>query len=251
MAELLLVPHSLSAWYLSTDLPLTLMGLAALGAVAGGAAWLLWRRAPGAGAGVAWLLAFLLPVSGLVPIAGAILREYYLYLPAAGFFLLVGSGVDLLAARVGPRLPAAAAAAWGALLAFQTATHLPVWKDDLSLFTHIREASPGSRMAYRRLWEARFARGEVDEGLALMEEFAGNYPSSGNWRTLAEWAESKERPRVAERARKEAAEWEKRERRLALERGLALEAEGRREEAGNAYREAMPGQAGRGLPPPP
>jgi tetratricopeptide (TPR) repeat protein len=108
-----------------------LLGLVLLVTAIGAVAW-FWRTQPLAALGLIWLGLFLLPVSNLLPMM-QYMAERFLYVPLMGFLLMLG----WLIARI-PRANLAALSGV-ALLAVWTGASLqraPVWKDELTLFTH-------------------------------------------------------------------------------------------------------------------
>jgi tetratricopeptide (TPR) repeat protein len=101
-----------------------------------------------------WYLVTLLPMIGLVQVGRQAMADRYTYLPSVGIALaLVWLIRDLLA--VAP----AAALRWAAvpalivlaLLAAITVRQVPVWRDDLSLFTHAVAVTDNNDVAHHNL----------------------------------------------------------------------------------------------------
>ncbi len=240
MAALLLVPHDLSVWYRPVHLVPTLAGGAAALLLLLGAAFLSRPPRRTGLLALAWGLAFLLPVAGILPIRGAVLREYYLYLPAAGFALLAGGWVDRLEGAF-PRRRAGvwAGAAFACLFAFQSAAHLPVWRDDETLFRHILSRDQRNTLAWENLARLQLGEGRWDQALDSFERLRELDASGSRWRNLALVASRLDRLDLAERAYRAAREKEPLDPQLALEHGMVLERMGRFAEAGQAFDEAM------------
>ena len=138
-------------------------GLLALILCVGGAIFFL-RRSPWISLGLGWMLAAFLPVSSLVPLFNP-LAERYLYFMAAGFCLLPAY---VLAGR---------GRAENMLLAILCAAFLligwirmPVWKDDVALWTRTLADEPNSTRA--RVWLALYLKddGRREEAMALLDE---------------------------------------------------------------------------------
>jgi Flp pilus assembly protein TadD len=138
----LAVPVGLSAYYLlhpvrsiaDPRVPLTVL---LVGCVAAGV--YLLRRTWLALFAIAWVILALLPALDLNALGRNAFTERYLYLPSAGFCLLVALGAAWLVGRLPAKLrrPVAAVALAAVVAAFtaETVTRNPDWKDDMSLFT--------------------------------------------------------------------------------------------------------------------
>ena len=119
----------------------------------------LWfgRRKRYLAVGWFWYLLTLLPMIGLVQVGRQALADRYTYLPSVGIALaLVWLAGDLLsAAPAGARrwavLPAVIVLA---LLAALTIRQVPVWRDDLSLFTHAVAVTQDNEVAQHNLGAA-------------------------------------------------------------------------------------------------
>jgi Flp pilus assembly protein TadD len=114
----LLVPITLAADYSYQQIapvtsPLAPDFLAGLALVAGlpALAWWARRRAPDVALGAAFLVLTFAMISNLVFPIGTIMAERLIYLPSAGFCLLVGAAVMRLASRAAPSRAAAKGAA--------------------------------------------------------------------------------------------------------------------------------------------
>ncbi|MGH7786609.1 MAG: tetratricopeptide repeat protein, partial [Candidatus Binatia bacterium] len=141
-----------------------------------GLAWHWWRTRRGGVAlfAVGWIGLTLVPSLTIIwKITDAPLAERYLYMPSAGFCLLVGELVRRAwdAAALRRRRPALAAALAVPLLAAALATvaHNPVWRDDISLWTDTEPKSQTSGMAARGLGTAYQQAGRTSDARAAFE----------------------------------------------------------------------------------
>lgn len=120
-----------------------------------------------AAAALLWIGAFLIPVSGVLPIGGAVIAERFLYLPSVGFCLLVGCALERLPA--GPRRAAPVAGAFlCAALAVSSWGRNALWKDNLTHFSAMVRRAPGLALA-------RAGHGDALRDAGRYEEAAGEY----------------------------------------------------------------------------
>lgn len=146
----LLAPIHLNAYYVfSPVMPLhDLRAIAAILFLIAAAGGILYgaRRAPLAAFAALWVCITLIPSLNVYAVGRNVFAERYLYLPSAGFCLLV----VLVAAWAGRwlpirfRLPVAAFALASVLTWFiaQNIARNPVWKDDSALFVQTLESAP-------------------------------------------------------------------------------------------------------------
>lgn len=134
-------------------LPAILGGLAAV--TAGILWWWRGRKTPSLMLGLGILFAGLIPVMNTHALGQYPFEERFLYLPSAGFLLLLAAAADVLAKRLKQAwmMPVLilAIAVPNAISAHSAAAH---WKDEESLFTWAQEASPGAmtgHIEYARL----------------------------------------------------------------------------------------------------
>ncbi|MBN2056394.1 tetratricopeptide repeat protein [bacterium] len=143
---------SLAAW---------LVTLAFISVLAAG-----WRGRSPAAMGLALFLVALLPVLGIFPALLNPVAERYLYLPMTGLALAIGHGVSAATRRL-PRAPAialilGAAALWVVRPAIVRQRHLPVWFNDISLWTAATDNAPRSARAHFNLGRAMARQGRLD-----------------------------------------------------------------------------------------
>jgi tetratricopeptide (TPR) repeat protein len=142
------------AWYLKTlAFPLPLSAFWGLAALRPGP-WLAWAagaplivllagaRRPAVVFGVVWLLAFLAPVLGVVPVAGAPVAERFLLLPSLGWCLLLGAWLGRSAGTRWGLPHRLLFAALVCLFAAATVRHAPVWRDEPALYADMAARSP-------------------------------------------------------------------------------------------------------------
>lgn len=151
--RLLVFPWPLVTYYTSVHVEATALALAA---AAGFLALCLLRAGRGSGRigllALLWTLAWLVPVSGLVPIRSAVVAERYLYLPSVGLALAVAGSLRPVLAS--PRWrPAVAAIVLPLLFLFGLGTleQSRVWSDDLTLFSTMVRTSPAAPVAHNNL----------------------------------------------------------------------------------------------------
>ncbi len=150
------------------------LALGVLGALALGAAGLLWLRRSGSAAeaaGGALVAAGLFPVLHLVPIAGQMsAADRYLYVPALGLALLAATATASLAGRARRGAGAVALVALVAF-AFTTPRRAAIWGDELLLWqTAVAEAPTALGVAHAGLGETLLRHGRPAEALAAFEE---------------------------------------------------------------------------------
>jgi len=186
----LLLPVSLSA-YLS-DVPrgpLVLLASAAGAAAFAGALVVALRRRAGVVAYLLlWIAITLAPaLTILLKIPEVPVAERYLYLPSAGFCLLVGYAVALATAVASaPRRAAAFGAMAVALLGFAVATAARnrVWSSDLALWTDTEQKNPDSGMPARSLGTALLNAGRSDDAKRAYEVALQRRNSAGGRSTI-------------------------------------------------------------------
>lgn len=153
------------------------LGLAALVALLAALA-VAWRRAPFPAMALAWILITLTPVVDLIPVSFRTmgLADRYLVLPSVGASLLLAWTIAaLLTPRPGRPRAACAAAGWAGLL-FVLVTYpamllryVPVWQDNLTLFSRMVEAAPSDPLPLFNLGLAAMEAGDHPRAIVLLE----------------------------------------------------------------------------------
>jgi tetratricopeptide (TPR) repeat protein len=170
-----LYPVSLSSLYdVPEDLHVLALPLAfAWLAILGGLWWLVARRRSRTTLfGIAWLICFWVPVSGIVWFASSPLADRYLYLPAIGLWIIVA---DQLWRLFPPNHPRWRPAAILVLVVFVVLSFLTIrrnkdWKDNITLFTRVTEQYPENPYGHAYLGDSYFLRhSEQDLRLAEVE----------------------------------------------------------------------------------
>lgn len=174
--RMVVFPYPLSAWHmfsvhaqLDGTVAAAWIGLLAL-------AWIVYRSPRDVQFWMLWFFLFLLPVLQIIPNAIWV-ADRYLYVPVIGAFVLISKLVfhvlDRLV-KLGSRL------AWEAavsclLLAFawQTHNHLPVWRNDLSLWSATLRTCMTSAYCHYRLGTALLdGRAEVEPAVRELSQAA-------------------------------------------------------------------------------
>jgi tetratricopeptide (TPR) repeat protein len=134
--------------------------------------------------GLVWIVLFLLPVSGIVPLTSYHLHERFLYLPSVGLSIAVGGLLLWLFSRpvFAPR--PVRLAVWGiaailvVTMGAQTVLRAAVWKDEISLWSQAVENQPESWVGHFYLAKARMQAGETQkaiEGFERASRMAGEF----------------------------------------------------------------------------
>jgi len=115
------------------------------------------------------LLAPWLLVSNLFVTIGTIFGERFLYLPSAGFALVLGgAAASALAASRAPRGWVGAIVLLLLLAAARTSAYAPAWHDDFRLFSAAERAAPRSVRVLSNLGTELALRGELTEAEARL-----------------------------------------------------------------------------------
>jgi tetratricopeptide (TPR) repeat protein len=178
--EWLIFPLHLSADYLPNEfVPRAVLALPQiLGFLA--VAALLWaavaarRRAPGATAGVVWMLVTAAVAANVVFPTGVILGERLAYLPSVGAAVAVGALWQLMPpSRV--RWPLTVTVL--ALLAARTLERIPVWRDEQRFLAALVKDAPDSYRTHWGLGAEAFKRGAFAEGERELQAAIRIYPA--------------------------------------------------------------------------
>jgi hypothetical protein len=193
-ARLLIWPSHLQADYSPGEIvasgglgPTEILGLLLL-LSAMAAAWLSRKRAPVATFGLVWMAVALLPVSNVLMTTGVVLAERTLFLPSAGFVLMLGGLAAPLWSRFQTRaawIRRAVPIALGLLVLAGTARSAErhrVWKnDDYFAIRGVGDAPRSYRMqqAYAQVL---FKLGYREEALAVYQQAIAIAPVRHVWR---------------------------------------------------------------------
>ena len=182
--RLLVFPWPLRGYY--TDQQLMTAGAALI--------WLLalilvaavaWRAGRGRGwlAALMWVLLFLLPVSGIVPIGGAALAERYLYLPSAGFVLAVAMLLERVGrSRATRTVRTVAMAALLGVLLWISVDRSRVWRNDIVLYTDLTRTTPNLVSPHYNLGTAYLGQGRFEEAATHLEQAVQLRPDVARFR---------------------------------------------------------------------
>ncbi len=188
---LLALPWPVQVYYYPLDLPLT---LSALGGSALLIAAVLGAAGPASGrlglATAAWVAVFLLPVLGLVPIAGAVMAARYLTLASIGSCLLLGYWLDrfLGGDEASPRRRALAILGTGLLLASlaaATSVQNGFWRDNETLFRHIMRDTPSDPLGYNNLAVTLYRSERLAEAADVLRRSLARSPREKTYLFLA------------------------------------------------------------------
>ncbi len=165
--KLLFVPHNLHMEYGGILFPISepkaVFGILIL---AGLVMWALWsrKRAPLTFFCVSWFVILLLPYSNLY-VLNAYMAEHWLYLPSAGFFILLAGNL-LRFKKIGWGI----AAALVIFYSFVTIRQNTYWRTSVSLYKRMLELSPYSSRLYNNLAKAYHDAGQDDKLVELLEK---------------------------------------------------------------------------------
>ncbi len=165
-ARLLVVPWPLNGYYTPDQIAPGVTSVLSIVLLLGAAWWA--RRSPhprSGAAGLIWIVTFLLPVLGFVPIAGAMVAERFLYVPSIGLSVLICGAAAALARGRGRRALVIGAPLVVIALATGTVLRIPVWKDELSLYSNLVETSPRCVECLENLGIALHEAGRHDEAV--------------------------------------------------------------------------------------
>jgi tetratricopeptide (TPR) repeat protein len=127
--------------------------------------WHFRKQKPYCLIGWLWFLGTLLPVIGIVQVGGQAMAERYTYVPSIGLFIafvwLVGDAVaNFPKMRIVTQLFAVAIIV---ACAVKTDAQVRVWKDTVTLFTHILEVDPRGEFPNASLGVAYMREGKLDQ----------------------------------------------------------------------------------------
>ncbi len=181
-------PAGLSAYYPYPDssFPLWQLGLASL--TLGGASWLAWRfrqQLPYLLTGWLWFVGTLVPVIGIVQVAGHAMADRFTYVPAIGIFLIIAWGARDMALRRPPFRWGLVSACAAAVIVLSVLSHSQVrhWRDSIALFQHAVEVREDNSLAHACLGAAFLRQGNpipAEKHLTRALEINPRYPEALN-----------------------------------------------------------------------
>lgn len=171
--RLLFYPINLQAWYI-TKIPETIFEFKAiigmlmlLTLLVTGMFYL--RKNKVAGISILWVLVTLLPVSNIIPIAGSMMAERWLYIPSAGFCIAIGSLIErTLSFSKKTVLKYAVISIFAVLtVAFfiKSEARHKYWKNDFTVFYPLTKIYPDWPVAHYYLGRHYIEKKEYDRAL--------------------------------------------------------------------------------------
>ena len=158
------LPATFSVWSV-TGAALLLLGISVT-------AFCMARWWPYVVVGWLWYLATLLPVIGLIQLAGYSHADRYTYVPLIGVFVLLAWGAHDLTKRwpCGVMALSVAASAAIVLCPVLTRQQLRHWKDSEALFRHALEVTENNYLAHNNLGDVLDKKGRTGEAIALFQQ---------------------------------------------------------------------------------
>jgi hypothetical protein len=182
--RLLVVPWPLNSYYTPDQVAMTATSLVAACALLGLCVLLSRRRHGRVGLlALSWILGFLLPVSGVVAIAGAAAAERFLYVPSIGVCLLVGYLVEAAVSGGSRTARMVTVLACAVVLSVAAAASLKrslTWQDPRSLFESMIETSPKAWVAHLGLANELVSSGHYDEAERHFVEVLRLHPADAD-----------------------------------------------------------------------
>lgn len=175
---LLIYPRTLMADYWKPDVPiarspgepLVLLSLLLWGVLVVAAVY-SWRKARPLFFCIAWFFITVMPVSNLPFAIGLGKAERILYLPSAGFSLLVGGLFGLAGKKIGRIWPLMVVLIpILSILTIRTYERNKDWKNNLTLAQATLEVSPTSPLLNQIAASEYRTRGETEKGVSLLQE---------------------------------------------------------------------------------
>jgi Tfp pilus assembly protein PilF len=137
------------------------------------AAFCMARQWPYVVVGWLWYLATLLPVIGLIQLAGYSHADRYTYVPLIGLFVsLVWGAGELVRHWRRPALPCAVAAVAAAMLLClaRTPEQVGYWKESETLFRHALAVTKDNWLVHNNLGILLLKKGQVEEAISQYQE---------------------------------------------------------------------------------
>ncbi|MBI5740780.1 MAG: glycosyltransferase family 39 protein [Nitrospirae bacterium] len=123
--------------------------------------------------GLSWLIAFWLPVSGLVWFASSPLADRYLYLPAIGIWIIFADQFFRLlpAGKTARRNAEVASLIILLFLSALTIVRNLDWRNDIALFSRVVKEYPENPYGHAYLGDSYFVRGRAEDLVLAEQEF--------------------------------------------------------------------------------
>ena len=182
--QLILLPYGLSGYYeIPSDVYALLPLYAFWAVIVLLSSWRIMRRDVVFLFGLVWFIVNLLPVSQIVPLGGASMADRYMYIPAIGFFVAIGSvfarnSGTIVSNKVILGVYSLLIIGWGVSSINQNR----VWADDFSLFQNMVKVDPTSVFGNTSLAQLYLNKGDVDSAKKHWEIALDKdpYHSAGN-----------------------------------------------------------------------
>ena len=146
-------------------------------------AFCMARRWPYVVVGWLWYLVTLLPVIGLIQMAGYSHADRYTYVPLIGLFMvLVWGAGELVGHWRGPAFACAVAAVGAVFLLCLALTHeqLGHWKNNEALFRHALAVTENNYLAHNNLGNVLAGKGQIAEAIRQYQEAIRLYTTYAN-----------------------------------------------------------------------
>jgi protein O-mannosyl-transferase len=161
-------PVGLSVYYPYPDsaFPLWEVGLALM--TLGGLSWLAWRfrsRFPYVFIGWLWFVGTLVPVIGILQVAGHAMADRYMYIPAIGIFIIIAWGIkDFISLHPRYKMGLVSVCVC-AVIVLSILCHLQVqrWRNSITLFQHALSVQEDNSLAHACLGAAFIQQGNPQQ----------------------------------------------------------------------------------------
>jgi len=242
-ARLLVFPWPLKSWYGMKAITADWSTFVWLGAIIGLSA------VPAAGTrdrksvvGLLWIAAFLLPVSGIVPLSTATAAERFLYLPSVGYGIIVAAALRFLGDRFPRWRTAGLVTLILVILALGSASmkRMAVWASSRSLAEEMIRLTPDDAIGYTNLGQYELERGNYAASLEFTREAARRAPGTAGLQVNLGMAyEGLARTAEAIESYRNAIKLDPANVRVHLRLAALLDSSGRFDEAVDSYEQAI------------
>ena len=227
--------------YRFRDLPSNLVALCALLLLGMAVLALFWlKRRPYVFVGLAWFIAGLFPVIGIIQVGSQASADRYTYVPLVGVFLAVTWGLtDWFAASKKARgVLAVIALASLAIVSGLTWIQTGYWKNSITLFEHTIAVMPDNDLGHSQLGVALMDAGRLDEAKEQLKIATRLAPDQKEaWGALGDIFLKQGKPEAAERCYEWILQIQPGNKKALNQMGLLFEKIGQREKAKAEFRE--------------